>query len=143
MVLAAYTGHDVIGVTMLLAPRTAVRQALRFTGRIALAVPAQRSLTLPHLGRLRRMHRLLEGTDAARRLHNLLGLEIETIADRAATHPASRAARRAVKQVRPPAAILTMAAADDDATALDVTLGQLERLGYRRVSLNSLKDGRM
>lgn len=142
MVLAGYTEHDVVGVTMRLAPRAAVRQALELTGRIVLAASARRSLAFPHLGRLRRMRRLLAGTEPARRLSDLLGLEIEAIADRAATHPAGRAARLAVRQVQPPAAVLTIAAAGDDDTALDVALGQLSRLGYRRVWFDPVTDGR-
>lgn len=135
IVLAGYTQKAVSSVTPLLSPRDAVLRALSLTERVVRVAPLRRTLGLPRIGRLRRMWRQLEETGSAGRLADLIALEIRAITDQTTASPAAKAAQRGARNVPPPAAILSLSAGGEEATALDVTLERLNLIGYRRVSL--------
>jgi uncharacterized protein (DUF58 family) len=135
IVLAGYTSVGVTKVTNALGSREAVRQALELIQQLVRVGSMRRTLAPPVLGRLRRMHRLLEGAGTSPGLTGFLALEIRAVASNAAAHPATMAVREAVARIRPPAAVLALSATPDSNVALNVTLEQLELHGYRAVSL--------
>lgn len=136
-VLAAYTDHEVMEVTSILAPREAVKHALRLSDWILRVTPEHRTLDPPKLSRLRRWRRVVSGTGPAGRLADLIGLEIQELVSQAAAHPAGRAARQAAARVRPPATLVAISVTSLGAAALAAALEQLQTEGYRSVSVTA------
>jgi uncharacterized protein (DUF58 family) len=132
---AAYTAAGVVAVTAPLAPRAAVRHALGLIESIQVAPIPARVLQAPKVARLRRnIARLVSSrSEPAIRLARILTFEHMALLHRAQAHPAAAALRAAASRLQPPAAVLVVSRAREEADVLEVTLERLGARGYRAI----------
>lgn len=141
LVLAGYSRAGRIRVTPVVRSRHAVKSALQLEAGFTLEDPTRRVLAGSSIGRLRRLRRVLTAMGGAQRLAGLVSLEVDAAVSQAGNHPATAAAREAIRRMPPPASVLTLSAADNDTTVLDVVFQNLGAVGYRTAAIAI--DGRL
>jgi len=137
LAFAAYAPDGPGGATPLLAPRPAVRHALRLSEQVHVVPRPRRLLSPADPLRLRRAISRLRQVDGgpSERLAEVLSFEYRSHRQRAHRHPAAQALAAVTAHLRVPAIIVVISGVADDAEVLNFALEGLAARGFQRLDL--------
>ncbi|MCW4018907.1 MAG: DUF58 domain-containing protein [Candidatus Bathyarchaeota archaeon] len=135
--LAVYNHREVLATLPPMNPREALKKALELTEKIVLVEPAEKVLQSVDVGRLRRSIGQLErvNSGSAKRLVEVLRLELEANEKAALSHPSGQALAKVVKGVSAPAVLTVVSSRSSGCVELGVTLDRLRKRGYSVVAV--------
>lgn len=141
--IAAYNHERVLAATPYLEPRSLVRKALDLGQQVVLVTPVKRYLHPPDIRQLRISLRQLEGKtlEAAKKLRNILEIEMRAIEERARDHPLKEALDHVTGHNPIPATIAVISTRSQDNAAISFVLEQMERKGYSAIILDTRNPG--
>ncbi len=137
--IAAYNHERVLAATPYLEPRGLVRKALELGQQVVLITPLKRYLHPVEIRQLRISLRQLEGRtqEAAKKLRNILEIEMRAIEERARIHPLKEALDHVTGHNPTPATIAVISTRSQDNEALSFVLEKMERKGYSTIILDT------
>ena len=137
--LAAYNNVGVVAVTQPMNPRETLKKALELTEEIVVVEPKLRVLEFMEMRRLKRsMGQLSQiSTEPARRLSQIVELELDANQQAAQTHPATLALSKALKNLEGPAVLTVASQIRGDSDGLLFALEKLHEKGHRVVYAGS------
>ena len=138
--IAAYNHERVLAATPYLEPRSLIRKALELGQQVVLVTPEKRYLHPPDIRQLRISLRQLEGKtlEAAKKLRNILEIEMRAIEERARDHPLKEALDHVTDHNPTLATIAVISTGSQDNEVLSFVLEQMKRKGHSTIILDTL-----
>ncbi|MFC1951170.1 DUF58 domain-containing protein [Chloroflexota bacterium] len=131
--LVVYDEHKVMQQTSMMPSTSLLKNVLDMIESISFIESSTRYLSLPDITALNRTRRNLANVDLepAKKLLEILDIEINAIRMSTSHHPLSLAINKVTSYVPPPATIVPITALNHDSEALSYLLPNLKARGYR------------